>query len=156
MLKTTTLPVICLIFVLACSVKKDHAVVLSDTLHSAENSIRWSMFLGFKELQSPEFKKHPLDSAFLDNIKVSEVSRLGMSMPEDQMTAEVHYQITFYEANAGVTKTLLHQQHWHFDNDKQRWFVDADLPDFAAALKTPPKPDNGPKIKVLELPDSVQ
>ena len=111
-----------------CATKSKEQVFQS-TLRAYERVIRWGDITN-----SNEFRKEPASFTSADkkrfkSIKVTDYDTQEMD-PEGELTMKVTVQIRYYNKEYMREKTIEDNQSWHYDKEKQLWFISSPLPKF--------------------------
>ena len=111
-----------------CATKSKEQVFQS-TLRAYERVIRWGDIT-----KSNEFRKEPVSFTSADkkrfkSIKVTDYDTQQIDR-DDELTMKVTVQIRFYNEEYMREKTIEDNQSWHYDKEKQLWFISSPLPKF--------------------------
>lgn len=101
---------------------------LDDTLRVYEGAIRWSEFelansLGAQQQSAPDLTR-------LQTIRVTGYQVKHSDVSEDAREAQQTVLIQYYDTQTMRQETIVHNQQWHYDEEKQRWLVQPNLPSF--------------------------
>jgi len=115
---------------------RDRQVLLQDSIRQFGKAVRWSDFDYARDMTSPRGAQEAApDKAFLSQIKVTAWSA-GTPIVNDEVTeAVVPVEISFYHEGSGLIRTFVQSQSWWYEEQSNRWLLDGDVPDFAAALR---------------------
>lgn len=99
---------------------------LDDTLRTYEGAIRWNEFemansFGADQKTSPDFSK-------LQNIRVTAYQVKNSSASKEELKARQTVVVQYYDASTLRQETAVHNQQWHYDEEKKRWLVEPNLP----------------------------
>ncbi|MEE9412188.1 MAG: hypothetical protein V3V22_03955 [Methylococcales bacterium] len=114
---------------LSCAEQKREAT-LEDNLTMYEKAIRWSEFSrASKYLRDPE----NADIDKLEGIKVTSYKPTGRDVSEDEQQIVESVRISYTLTGSQTERTLMDRQIWEYDQEKNRWYLTTNLPDFTAA-----------------------
>ncbi len=98
-------------------------------------SIRWGEFEQAWQLVDPAYRQaHPLSSVELERYRQLQISgyrELGSSRLEDGSVVR-SIEIGAINRHTQVERTLRYNEHWRWDPEAKRWWLQGGLPDFWA------------------------
>ncbi len=124
----------------ACATVKNKKQLnrLDDSLRLYEQAIRWGEFdvaaryIKFRENAKPA---KPRGREILENIRVASYEVISQGMADDRSEARVLAAISFYHVESGIVRHMRDEQVWWYDEQSKSWFLEGDLPNFAAAIR---------------------
>jgi len=106
---------------------------LSTTLRQYETIVRWAQWDSATNFISAEYqKKHPITRLELDRLRLFRVTRytLRSSTPVDEGNGLVQIvELRIFNKNQARERTIIDEQYWKYDEDRQRWLLHSGLPD---------------------------
>jgi hypothetical protein len=110
---------------------------LDTSLNTYLKLIRWGHFDAAAQYIRHRQKQ---DSALrsrdnLEGVRVTFYEIVSQGLSDDQREALVVVALGFYDVDSGIVHRFYDRQVWWFDETAKRWFLDDDLPNFAAALR---------------------
>lgn len=99
--------------------------------------IRWGRFdtaaqyIRYRQTEVPALRARK----YLDAIRVTSCEILNQASSADQKEAIVTVGIGFYHVDSGIVESFQERQVWWYEETSKRWFLEGDLPDFAAAMR---------------------
>jgi hypothetical protein len=100
-----------------------------ETLSQYASAIRWGNYEKAVGFQNPA-RRTRLDEAWLKNIHVATYDTLFLKAETNSKILEQTVEIRYFNEQAGVEKTITDHQVWHFDEDRDKWMLETDLPAF--------------------------
>ena len=112
--------------------QRERIEAFQDDIKAYGKLIRWGDYEGATTyLRSPEGPSKSVDTQSLEEIRVTSYKMTGSEVLEDGTKAIVYVNIDFYDERNGRLQALKDVQHWWYEDEIQRWYLDGDLPDFA-------------------------
>lgn len=110
---------------------------LDTSLNSYLKLIRWGNFGGAAQYIRHREKGTPAPRARedLEGVRVTFYEIVSQGSSDDQREALVAVALGFYHVDSGIVHRFHDRQVWWFDEAAKRWFLEGDLPDFAAAMR---------------------
>lgn len=71
-----------------------------------------------------------IEASVMDDIRVTGFNIDKRTLIGDLTEAEVSGVLTYYKEDYGTVEKLRFEQHWWFDPETERWFLDSDFPHF--------------------------
>jgi len=106
---------------------------LSETLRQYEKIVRWAQWDAATEFISPEYlQEHPITRLEMDRLRLFRVTRytLRSSTPVDEGQGLVQVvELRIFNKNQARERTIIDEQYWKYDEDRQRWLLHSGLPD---------------------------
>ena len=104
---------------------------LDDSITEYNKSLRWSMFNNLDAYsRTPGGKEMPVDRDAMKNIRITGYEVTEKNVNPDATKATVKGEISYYNNDYGVLKTIPFQQEWWYDAGVKHWFTDSALPEF--------------------------
>ena len=100
-----------------------------DTLNGYGSAIRWGIFEKALEFQNPAHRKR-LDEAWLKSVHISSYDTVYLKEDPNSKVVEQTVNIHYYLERDGIDKSITDRQVWRFDDDKNKWMLETDLPAF--------------------------
>jgi len=116
----------------ACPKTKEESD-LSDTLLRYDTVIRWAQWDAAVDFIAPEYlEKHPVTRLDLDRLRLFKVTQYTVrsAVPVDEgdgLLQEV--EIKMFNKNQARERSVLDDQYWKYDKERERWFLHSGLPD---------------------------
>ena len=116
----------------ACPKTKEESD-LSDTLLKYDTVVRWAQWDAAVDFVSPEYlEEHPVTRLDLDRLRLFKVTQYTVrsAVPVDEgdgLLQEV--EIKMFNKNQARERSVLDEQYWKYDEERERWFLHTGLPD---------------------------
>ena len=116
----------------ACPKTKEESD-LSDTLIKYDTVVRWAQWDAAVDFVSPEYlEEHPITRLDLDRLRLFRVTqytvRSAVNVDEGKgLVQEV--EIRMFNKNRARELTVLDQQYWKYDEERDRWLLHSPRPD---------------------------
>lgn len=100
--------------------------------------LRWGHFdaaaqyILHRDKQAPA----PRTRSDLEGVRVTFYEVLSQGLSDDQKEAFVTVSLGFYDVNSGIVRRFNDHQIWWYDEAAKRWFLEGELPDFGAAMRS--------------------
>ena len=121
----------------ACASQNQKSKSLDLTLQQYEQIIRWSQWDGAVDFLAPEYmENNPISRLDMDRLRLFRVTQYTArsSVPfDDGNSIRQVVEIRMFNRNRAVEKTVIDQQVWRYDEERQRWLLHSGLPDVAGA-----------------------
>ena len=104
---------------------------LDDAIKEYNKSLRWSMFENLDAYnRSPDGKDIHVNRDAMKNIRITGYEITEKTVNPDATKAVVKGEISYYNNEYGVLKTIPFEQQWWYDIGMKHWFTDSALPAF--------------------------
>ena len=104
-----------------------------ETLLAYEKLIRWSQWSAATEFLAPEYlEENPLTRLDLDRLNLFRVTAYEagqIAVSPDGLAVRQAVQIRLFNKNRSVERTIIDQQEWRYDAERERWLLHTGLPD---------------------------
>jgi hypothetical protein len=106
---------------------------LTTTLNAYASTVRWGDFASAEQFVDPAMREAhpltPLELARYQQLKVSEYDdgQGPVSTAENEVRQVVH--IGLVNINTQAERSVIDRQSWHYDAQKNRWWLTSGLPD---------------------------
>ena len=116
----------------ACPKTKEESD-LSDTLLRYDTVIRWAQWDAAVDFISPEYlEENPVTRLDLDRLRLFRVTQYTVrsAVPVDEgkgLLQEV--EIKMFNKNQARERSVIDEQYWKYDEERERWFLHTGLPD---------------------------
>jgi hypothetical protein len=116
----------------ACPKTKEESD-LSDTLLKYDTVIRWAQWDAAVDFISPEYlEENPITRLDLDRLRLFKVTQYTVrsAVPVDEgdgLLQEV--EIKMFNKNQARERSVIDEQYWKYDEERERWFLHTGLPD---------------------------
>ena len=116
----------------ACPKTKEESD-LSDTLLRYDTVIRWAQWDAAVDFISPDYlAENPVTRLDLGRLRLFKVTQYTVrsAVPVDEgkgMLQEV--EIKMFNKNRAREKSVIDEQYWKYDEERERWFLHTGLPD---------------------------
>ena len=105
----------------------------SEAFKQYETIIRWSQWDAAVDFLAPEYlEQHPitpLDMERLRLFKVTQYTIRSARIFDDGMAAQQVVEIRLFNNNQAIERSILDDQEWRYDPERQRWQLHSGLPD---------------------------
>ena len=119
-----------------CATNKQNKT-LDDTLNQYEIVVRWSQWDGAVDfLASGYLERHPISRLDMDRLRLFRVTQYTVrsAIPFDAgMGLRQVVEIKLFNRNRAVERSLIDQQEWRYNAERERWFLHSGLPDVTRA-----------------------
>lgn len=106
---------------------------LEHTLRQYEMVVRWSQWDGAVDFLAPEYlDTSPISRLDMDRLRLFRVTQYTVrsAIPFDEgMALRQAVEIRLFNRNQAVERSLIDQQEWRYDAERERWFLHSGLPD---------------------------
>ncbi|MEM7250041.1 MAG: hypothetical protein AAF493_01370 [Pseudomonadota bacterium] len=115
---------------------RERASVLRVQVLRYAKSLRWGDYEGanafIRRKEDTEVKE---DLPLLRKIQVTNYQVLSATMADDRDSALSRIRLSYFHSDRRIESTITDVQTWYFDEEASAWFIDGNLPDFAAGLR---------------------
>ena len=98
-----------------------------------ETIIRWSQWDAAADFVSPEYlEEHPISRLDLDRLRLFRVTSYTLrsaGVYDEGMTARQVVEIKMFNKQQAVERTIIDEQEWRYDEERERWLLHSGLPD---------------------------
>lgn len=98
-----------------------------------ETIIRWSQWDAAADFVSPEYlEEHPISRLELDRLRLFRVTSYTLrstGVYDEGMTARQVVEIKMFNNQQAVERTIIDEQEWRYDEERERWLLHSGLPD---------------------------
>ena len=128
-----TLVILGLAALLTACPKTKEASDLSDTLLRYDTIIRWAQWDAAVDFLAPEYlEENPVTRLDLDRLRLFKVTQYTVrsAVPVDEgdgLLQEV--EIKMFNKNQARERSVLDEQYWKYNKERERWFLHTGLPD---------------------------
>ena len=128
-----TLVILGLAALLTACPKTKEASDLSDTLLRYDTIIRWAQWDAAVDFLAPEYlEENPVTRLDLDRLRLFKVTQYTVrsAAPVDEgdgLLQEV--EIRMFNKNQARERSVIDNQYWKYDKERERWFLHSGLPD---------------------------
>ncbi|NIM70739.1 MAG: hypothetical protein GTN86_08940 [Xanthomonadales bacterium] len=113
------------------------ATSLDETLLQYETVIRWSQWDAALDFLAPEhLSEHPITPLDMERLRLFRVTQYTVrsAVPMDEGTrVQQVVEIRMFNKNRAVERSVMDRQEWHWNEERQRWFLHSGLPDVTQA-----------------------
>ena len=119
---------------------KQRVSSLDETLNAYRILLRWGQYedalryIRFRE-PKPEDELPKLDLDALKPVKLASYDVVRKVMTPEEDKADIEVAITYYHEESNVLHSMRQTQHWWFDEESERWFLDGEFPDLIGNLR---------------------
>jgi hypothetical protein len=134
MLKFIAKYVVLTLFLMGCAgldIGKENWKKFEDTSRAYLMALRWGEYetaYGFK--RPPNIDDEMPDFPNLRDVRVTFHRVKQTIISEDQMTVNQIVDFQYYRMRNVTVKTITDRQLWEYDEEKERWYLVSDFPDF--------------------------
>lgn len=128
-----TLVILGLAALLTACPKTKEETDLSDTLLRYDTIIRWAQWDAAVDFLAPEYlEETPVTRLDLDRLRLFKVTQYTVrsAVPVDEgdgLLQEV--EIRMFNKNQARERSVIDNQYWKYDKERERWFLHSGLPD---------------------------
>lgn len=105
----------------------------SEAFKQYETIIRWSQWDAAADFISLDYQaEHPITRLEMDRLRLFRVTQYNLrsaNVFDDGKSASQTVEIKMFNSNQGVERTIIDQQEWQWDEDRERWLLHSGLPD---------------------------
>ena len=116
----------------ACPKTKEESD-LSDTLLKYDTVVRWAQWDAAVDFVSPDYlEEHPVTRLDLDRLRLFRVTQYTVRSAvnvDDGKGLIQEVEIRMFNKNQARERTVLDEQYWKYDEERERWFLHSGLPD---------------------------
>ena len=116
----------------ACPKTKEESD-LSDTLLKYDTVVRWAQWDAAVDFVSPEYlEEHPVTRLDLDRLRLFRVTQYTVRSAvnvDDGKGLMQEVEIRMFNKNQARERTVLDEQYWKYDEERERWLLHSGLPD---------------------------
>ena len=116
----------------ACPKTKEESD-LSDTLLKYDTVVRWAQWDAAVDFVSPDYlEEHPVTRLDLDRLRLFRVTQYTVRSAvnvDDGKGLIQEVEIRMFNKNQARERTILDEQYWKYDEERERWFLHSGLPD---------------------------
>ena len=117
----------------ACSSSQPAEKSRSEAFKQYETIVRWSQWDAAADFVSPEYViEHPISRLDMDRLRLFRVTAYTIrstGVYDEGMTARQVVEIRMFNKNKGVERTIVDNQEWRYNEERQRWYLHSGLPD---------------------------
>ena len=121
----------------ACASSNKQAKTLDLTLTEYEKVVRWSQWdLAASNIAPDYLRENPITRLDMDRLRLFRVTQYNVrsSIPYDGgLALRQVVEIGMFSKNRAVERTLIDEQEWRYNAERQRWFLHSGLPDVTKA-----------------------
>lgn len=105
----------------------------SEAFKQYETIIRWSQWDAAVDFLSPDYLvEHPITRLDMDRLRLFKVTSYTLrsaAILDEGMTARQVVEIKMFNTHQAVERTIMDEQEWRYDEERQRWLLHSGLPD---------------------------
>ena len=105
----------------------------SEAFKQYETIIRWSQWDAAADFIALEYlEEHPVTRLDMDRLRLFKVSNYTIrstGIYDEGMTARQTVEIKMFNTHQAVERTIIDEQEWRYDVEKERWLLHSGLPD---------------------------
>ena len=98
-----------------------------------ETIIRWSQWDAAADFIAPEYMlQHPISRLDMDRLRLFKVTSYTVrstGVYDEGLTARQTVEIKMFNANQATERSLIDEQEWRYDEERDRWLLHSGLPD---------------------------
>jgi hypothetical protein len=134
MVKLMVKYVVLMLLLMGCAgldIGKENLEKFDETSRAYIMSLRWGEYeaaYGFK--RPPTMNDEVPDFKDLSDVRVTSHRVKQTIISEDEMTVMQIVDFQYYRARNVTVKTITDHQKWEYDEEKERWYLISDLPNF--------------------------
>lgn len=112
--------------------KREKVSTLQTAIRQYGQAVRWARYKNMYDFHLGQDGFRP--KLNLDKYKGIQVTSFNVvedgEIDEELKKADVVAEFSFYDEDYATVNTIKHYQHWWFEEESKRWFLDATLPEF--------------------------
>ena len=116
----------------ACPKTKEESD-LSDTLLKYDTVVRWAQWDAAVDFVSPEYlEENPVTRLDLDRLRLFRVTQYTVRSAvnvDDGKGLVQEVEIRMFNKNQARERTVIDEQYWKYDEERERWLLHSGLPD---------------------------
>jgi hypothetical protein len=105
----------------------------SEAFKQYETIIRWSQWDAAADFIAPEYvEENPITRLDMDRLRLFRVTSYTIrstGVYDEGMTARQVVEIRMFNKNKGVERSIIDNQEWRYNEERQRWLLHSGLPD---------------------------
>ena len=105
----------------------------SEALKQYETIIRWSQWDAAADFIAPEYlAEHPITRLEMDRLRLFRVTAYTIrstGVYDEGMTVRQVVEIKMFNTKQGVERSIIDNQEWRYNEERQRWLLHSGLPD---------------------------
>jgi hypothetical protein len=105
----------------------------SEAFKQYETIIRWSQWDAAADFIAPEYvEENPITRLDMDRLRLFRVTSYTIrstGVYDEGMTARQVVEIRMFNKNKGVERSIIDNQEWRYNEERQRWLLLSGLPD---------------------------
>ena len=105
----------------------------SEAFKQYETIIRWSQWDAAADFIAPEYiAENPISRLDMDRLRLFRVTNYTIrstGIYDEGMTARQVVEIRMFNRNQGKERTIIDNQEWRYNEERQRWLLHSGLPD---------------------------
>lgn len=105
----------------------------SEAFKQYETIIRWSQWDAAADFIAPEYvAENPITRLDMDRLRLFRVTAYTIrstGIYDEGMTARQVVEIRMFNRNKGMERTIIDNQEWRYNEERQRWLLHSGLPD---------------------------
>lgn len=114
------------------------ANTLEQTLNEYRILMRWGQFeeaARYIRFRPGHGELKQLDLKPLKQIRLASYDVVEQIVDTEQPVANIKVVMTYYHEESNVLHTLRQAQHWWYDEQNKRWYLEAEFPDFIGNMQ---------------------
>lgn len=104
-----------------------------ETLKQYETIVRWSQWDAAADFIAPEYmEEHPISRLDMDRLRLFRVTAYTIRSTgvfDEGMTVRQAVEIRLFNQHQAVERTIVDEQEWRWNEERQRWLLHSGLPD---------------------------
>ena len=105
----------------------------SEAFKQYETIIRWSQWDAAADFIAPEYlEENPISRLDMDRLRLFRVTTYTIrstGVYDEGMTARQVVEIKMFNTHQATERTIIDEQEWRYDEERQRWYLHSGLPD---------------------------
>jgi hypothetical protein len=105
----------------------------SEAFKQYETIIRWSQWDAAADFIAPEYlEENPISRLDMDRLRLFRVTSYTIrstGVYDEGMTARQVVEIKMFNTHQAMERTIIDEQEWRYDEERQRWYLHSGLPD---------------------------
>ena len=112
--------------------EREKVSLLQTSIRQYGQAVRWARYKNMYDFHLGKDGFKP--KLILDKYKGIQVTAFNIiedgEISDELKEADVIAEISYYDEDYATVNTIKHLQHWWYEEESKRWFIDAKLPEF--------------------------
>lgn len=118
------------IFACASFSEKGRMEELKEITMAYDHALLRSDFRTAADFIAPEMRREDIDYDQYKRFKIVDCRTTHAEISEDKMNLKRDVELQYFLVDRNILRSTRYQQQWHYDEDKEEWFMQSGLPVF--------------------------